>query len=154
MKSFEIDDERVYAEFHIFISSTRCPVKLKLDLKREQEKFEKKAAFKEPTSDVCAISYEDFTLNDENKDNDDAVNLVSNLHVSENIDLDGLGDVNYGLNYDWSNPTVELTNIQRRNVNTWLNKTVVAPFLQDNFQSKDELKTIPKKTDGTYFELT
>ena len=154
MKSFEIDDERIHAEFHIFINSTRCPGKLKLDLKREKEKFEKKAAFKEPTSDVCAISYEDFTLNDENKDNDDAVNLVSNLHVSDNNDLDGLGDVNYGLTHDWSNPTVELSNEQNANVDTWLNETVVAPFLQDNFRPNDELKMIPTRTDGTNFELT
>ena len=93
-------------EFEEFISSDFCPMKVKIPFERIRQRMMTKSQFKEPTSQIEAVDYSQFSL-EITKENEDAVAIASTLQAMEGTE-EKIYDYDYdtGQDYDWSKQNV------------------------------------------------
>jgi len=118
---------------------------VRIQFDRAKERKITRAFAREPTNKVRKIQKENTTI-DDFEENDDVVKIVSE-HFDNIEDLEGF---DYGINYDWSVPTIPLTKNQDDNVETFLSSKL-EQYEKDLLSEKIQL---PHKADGSTYEMS
>ena len=147
-EKFQIEEGVVMQEFCERYFNAVFPESVYLDVKRALEKYASLSYLKEPTSE--GIPLEGITISeaDGTMDNDEAIAATSTIPFCD-VDEDTAG-LDFGEDFDWSQPTVHLTLEQEEKVDTWLQTEVIDKYKEASPGSDVELPTTHQ---GNTFEL-